>query len=317
MGEAISRLNPKIISSTQKTFLVDSVRFILSMVMLLPVKEHKKKGKKPYDYRIIFALCVIRILFRKTYSDYEIETRRDQRICSLFGMSILPGKSTIQSGMKMMTMTNLWKFNSIILAEFSKRKLNLLIDSSGIKILGRSIWFCIRIKEYISKRDCDKTHLAVCSDMLLIMNWRITRGKRNDCPFFAILLRPFKWIGIVIGDKGYSSRKNFQLAADKRGCAFIPFKSNATASPKSHPAWKAGFWIWSNLNSLYQSIYHQRSKIESVFHALKERYGDKLFCDGALMRRKEMALRFIAYKVRLIIFYRYAKENNFNLWVRA
>jgi hypothetical protein len=317
MGEAISRLNPKIISTTQKTFLVDSVQFILSAAMLLPLKEHKKKGKIPYDYRIIFALCLIRILFRKTYSDYEIEVRRDQRICSLFGMSILPGKSTIQIGMKMLTMTNLWKFNSIILSEWSKRKLNLLIDSSGIKILGRSVWFCIRIKEYITKRDCDKAHLAVCSDVLFIMNWRITKGKKNDCPFFAILLKPFKILGIVLGDKGYLSRNNFQLAVDKRGCAFIPFKSNATASPKSHPAWKAAFWIWGNLNSIYKEIYHQRSKIESVFHALKERYGDKLFCSGALMRRKEMALRFIAYNIRLVIFYKYSVENNINLWVRA
>ena len=317
MGKAISRFNPKIISRTQKSFLVDAVKFILSAVMFLPEKEHKKRGKKPYDYRIIFALCLIRVLFRKTYSDYEIETRRDPRICSLFKLDILPNKSTIQVHMNLISMKNLLKFNSIILTEWSKRKLNLLIDASGIRIIGRSIWFCIRIKEYISKRECDKVHLAVCSDMLFIMNWRITKGKRNDSPFFAVLIKPFKWLGIVLGDKGYSSRKNFQLAADKRGCAFIPFKKGATASPKSHPAWKAAFWIWNNLNSLYQNIYHQRSKIESVFHALKERYGDKLFAKGAYRRRKEMALRFIAYNVRLIIFYKYAQKNNLDLWVKA
>lgn len=317
MGEAISRINPKIISRTQKTFLIDAVQFILSMAMFLPEKEHNKKGKRPYDYRIIFALCIIRVLFRKTYSDYEIETRRDPRICFLFNMHILPGKSTLQSHMDLISMKSLLKFNSIILMEWSKRKLNLMIDSSGIRIIGRSIWFCIRIREYISKRECDKTHLAVCSDVLFIMNWRITNRKRNDCPFFTILLKPFKFLGIVLCDKGYSSRKNFQLAADRRGCAFIPFKKGATASPKSHPAWKAAFWIWSNLNTIYQSIYHQRSKIESVFHALKERYGDKLFAKGAYRRRKEMALRFIVYNVRLMIFYIYARKNNLNLWVKV
>ncbi|MEK6876736.1 MAG: transposase [Nanoarchaeota archaeon] len=317
MGKAISRINPKIISRTQRTFLVEAVQFILSMVMLLPERKHNKRGIKPYDYRIIFALCLIRVLFRKTYSDYEIETRKDPRICFLFGMKILPGKSTLQAHMNLISMTNLWRFNSIILAEWSKRKINLLIDSSGIRIIGRSIWFSIRVKRFISKKECDKTHLAVCTDVLFIMNWRITNRKRNDSPLFAVLLRQFKWLGIVIADKGYTSRKNFQLAADKRGCAFFPFKKGATASPKSHPAWKAAFWIWGNLNSLYQGIYHQRSKIESVFHALKERYGDKLFAKGAIRRRKEMALRFIAYNVRLIIFYRYAMENNLDLWVKA
>lgn len=97
MGEAISRINPKILSATQKTFLVDTIRFILAAVMLLPEKTHIKRGKRPYDYRIIFALCIIRVLFRKTYADYEIETRRDPRICVMFNMTLLPGKSTLQA----------------------------------------------------------------------------------------------------------------------------------------------------------------------------------------------------------------------------
>ncbi|MEK6896658.1 MAG: transposase, partial [Nanoarchaeota archaeon] len=212
-------------------------------------------------------------------------------------------------------------FNAMILIEWSKRKLNLMIDSSGIRIIGRSIWFCIRIKEYISKKECDKTHLAVCSDVFFIMNWRITNGKKNDCPYFRKLLKPFKLLGIILADKGYLSRANFQFAADRKGCAFIPFKKGkkkgSTNSPKSCPAWKFAFNLWKSLNGIYTSIYHQRSRIESIFHALKERYGDKLFCRGSSMRRKEMALRFIAYNIRLMIFYLYAKENNINLWVRA
>jgi len=86
------------------------------------------------------------------------------------------------------------------------------------------------------------------------MNWKISNRKRNDCPFFEKLLKPFKQLGIILGDKGYSSRENFQLAADKRGCAFLPFKKSATASPKSHPAWRAAFWIRSNLDSIYQHL---------------------------------------------------------------
>ena len=146
MGEAISRINPAIISSTQKTFLVDSIRFIIATVMLLPIKLHNKRGKQPYDYRIILALCVVRILFRKTYADYEIETRKDPRICALLKLDMLPSKSTLQAHMRLVSMQNLLKFNAMILIEWSKRKLNLMIDSSGIRIIGRSIWFCIRIK---------------------------------------------------------------------------------------------------------------------------------------------------------------------------
>ena len=65
------------------------------------------------------------------------------------------------------------------------------------------------------------------------------------------------------------------------------------------------------------SIYHQRSRIECVFSDLKRRYGDRLYCRSAIMRRKEMALRFIAYNLKLLICYQYAKKNNLSLWVRV
>ena len=284
--------------------------------MILQPKDYVR-GTKPYDYRVIIALCIIRILLRKTYAYYEIEMRTDPRICNLLGLPILPGKSTIQRGMKMLSMKLLCKINFLMLTQFINNKINLMIDASGISIIGRSIWYCIRIQKNIVKRDCDKTHIAVCSDILLIMNWRITAWRKNDCPFFKILLKPFKILGRVLADKGYLSRENFQLVADKDGELFIPFKKGITAKSKSNPAWKYAFHFWKALKGIYESIYHQRSRIESVFSALKRRYGDKLYCKKAGMRRKEMALRFIAYNLRLLICYNYAKENNLPLWVRV
>ena len=317
MGEPNYRLNPKIESSVQKILLTRAIQLLLSLVMLLPPIMDYKKGTKPYDYRVVIALCILRILLRKTYADYEIEMRSDLRICNLLGLQILPGKSTIQRGMKLLSMKLLYKINFLMLAEFIHNKINLIADASGISIIGRSIWCCIRIQKSIAKRDCDKTHIAVCSDILFIMNWRITAWRKHDCPFFKILIKPFRILGMVFADKGYLSRENFQLVADKGGEAFIPFKKGTTAKAKSSPAWKAAFYFWKTLKGIYMCFYHQRSRIESVFSALKRRYGDKLYCKKAGMRRKEMALRFIAYNLKLLICYKYAKENNLQLWVRV
>ncbi len=192
-----------------------------------------------------FSLCILRILLRKTYADYEIEMRTDPRICKAFGMKIFPGKSTIQRGMELLSIDLLRQLNFLLLKDIVKKKLNIIIDANGIRIFARSIWFCLRIKKTISKRECDKVHLAVCADLLLILNWRITNGKKHDCPFFVILLKPFKWLGNVMADKGYLSRKNFQFVYDRDGRAFIPFKKGkkkaSTSSPKSHPAWKFAY----------------------------------------------------------------------------
>lgn len=317
MGEPITRLNPLVESRVQKILLTEAIKLLLAIAMLFPKKEHMKKGQQPYDYRIVWVLCILRILFLKTYASYEIEMRTDLRIFSLLGLQILPGKSTIQRAMSSLKMKNILEINRILLVEFLQRKINLLIDASGIRIIGRSIWFSLRAKREISRRECDKIHLAVCSDVLFVMNWRISDGKKNDSPFFRLLIAPFKFLGLVLADKGYSSRKNYQLTFDKNGALFVPFKSNATGKSKGSPSWKITFLIWKKFRTFYDSIYHQRSKIEAVFSALKKRYGDELYCHGVGMRRKEMAMRFLAYNVRLFICWKYAAQNGLNLYMRT
>jgi len=317
MGEPKRRLNPKVESQVNRILM----NLLLSVVLLLPIKASNKRGFKAYDYRDILALCILRILLRKTYADYEIEMRTDPRICKAFSMKILPGKSTIQRGMELITIDLLGQINLLMLQDIMKKKIDILIDSSGIRIFARSVWFCLRIKREISKRDCDKVHLAVCADLLLVMNWRITNGRRHDCPFFRILIAPIRMLGYVIADKGYLARVNFQAVSDKGGQGIIPFKKGkkkqSRSSPLGYPAWKFAHDFWNVMNGIYMGIYHRRSRIEAVFSALKKRYGDKLNCSSASMRRKEMSLRLIAYNIRILLCARYAKRNNLPLYIRV
>ena len=192
MGEPITRLNPKIESRVNRDFIALSISLLLSIAMLLNPVEHKKRGKKPYDYRILLVLCILRIMLRLSYEDYERIMRTDKRICNPLGFAILPSKSTIQRAMKFLKFSLIMQFNKELIYCIIKRRLNIIIDSTGIRCIGRSVWYCIRINKEIEKRDCDKIHLAVDSDLLLILNFRITDWKRNDCPFFKILLKPFR-----------------------------------------------------------------------------------------------------------------------------
>jgi hypothetical protein len=321
MGEPHKRLNPKVESRVKLTLLIEAVNLLLYVVLLLPVKITNKRGTKAYDYREILALCILRILLGNTYEDYEIKMRTDPRICKAFGMRILPGKSTIQRGMELFNFNLLQQINFFLLKDIVNKKLNIIVDATGIRIFARSIWFCLRIKKKITKRECDKVQLAVCADLLVILNWRITNGKNHDCPYFTILLEPFRLLGNVMADKGYLSRKNFQFVFDRLGNLFIPFKKGkkkgSTGKAKGYPAWKLAFSFWKKMNGIYMFIYHQRSRIESVNSALKKRYGDKLNCRSARMRRREMSIRIIAYNIRILIYNQYAKKNNLPLYIRV
>lgn len=289
---------------------------LLSIALLLPTpKERKGRGRRPYDYRVVLVLCLLRILLRKRYADYESEMRSDKRLMDMLKLSKLPCKSTVHNYSFTFSLSFLAAFNRRLVDAWVKKPIDVLLDASGIRLVGRSIWFCIKTKTRIRKKDCDKIHVAVSLCSLLITEFRITNARRNDSPFLRKLLERFKQLGLVIVDKGYSGKRNAGFVAARGGAFFCPFKKNA--NPTGLNVWAYLYNLWHIFPNLCENIYHQRSKVEAVFSALKNRYGDQLYCTKWYMRRREMAMRFIAYNVRIIVGIQISRERNIPLWVRA
>src|SRR3989338_901939 len=189
MGKPNIRLNPQIDSIRNRVLLKRGMEILLSIAMLLPAPEIRKgRGRRPYDYRQVLVLCLLRILLRKRYADYESEMRSDKRLMDALKLEKLPCKSTVCNYNELWTMSFLAAFNRRLIDAWVKKPIDLLIDASGIRLVGRSIWFCIRTKAKIRKKDCDKIHIAVSLCSLLITEFRITNAKRNDSPFLRKLL---------------------------------------------------------------------------------------------------------------------------------
>ena len=317
MGKPNIRLNPQVESARSRVLLQRASEVLLSCALLLPSPAKKAgKGRRPYDYRIVLVLSLLRIVLRKRYADYETEMRTDKRLLEMLGIKQLPCKSTIHNYTKQyFTLSLLYRFNKQLIDAWIKKPFDLLLDASGIRLVGRSVWFSIRTKKKIRKKDCDKIHIAVCLQTLLIANFRISNSRRNDSPFLRKLLEPFKLLGLIIVDKGYSSKINAKYVAKKQGAFFAPFKKNA--NPKGFDIWANLQKAWKAFPTIFKAIYNHRDKVEAVFSALKRRYGDQLYGKSWYMRRREMAIRFIAYNVRIIVGIQIAREKNIPLWVRA
>lgn len=315
MGKPRIRLNPQIDSIRNRVLLKKGTEILVSIALILPAPKYCGRGRKPYDHRLVLVLCLLRILLRKRYSDYESEMRFDKRLCDMLKLSNLPCKSTVNNYSMQFKLGFLSNFNRKLIASWIKKPVDLLLDASGIRLVGRSIWFCIRTKKKILKKDCDKIHIAVSLRCLLIANFRISNFKRNDSPFLRKLLKPFAKLGLVIVDKGYSNKTNAEYVAKKEGAFFSPFKKNA--QPTGLNIWAYLCKLWRVFPTLCKAIYNHRSKVEAVFSALKNRYGDQLFSKKWYMRRREMAMRFIAYNVRIIVGIQIAREKGIPLWVRA
>lgn len=316
MGKPNIRLNPQVDSVRNRVLLVKAIEILLSCALKLPDPPRREgRGRRPYDYRIVLVICILRVLLGKTYAMYETEMRTDKRLIDMLCIDRLPCKSTVNNYAFFFTLSLLSSFNRDLVEGWIKKPVDLLLDASGIRLVGRSIWFCIRTKQKILKKDCDKIHIAVSLCSLLIADFRITNSKRNDSPFLRKLLKPFRVLGLVIVDKGYSNKTNAHFVLGKKGSFFCPFKSNA--NPDLFSGWHKLYRLWQKFPSLCEGIYNQRSKVEAVFSALKRKYGDQLHSHYWYTRRREMAMRFIAYNVRIIVGIQIAREKNIQLWVRA
>ena len=315
MGKPRIRPNPQIDSIRNRVLLEKSTKVLLSVALLLPKSAYKGRGRKPFDYRLMLVLCILRILLRKKYADYETEMRFDMRLCEMLKLDKLPCKSSLNNYAFQFKLGFLSNFNKELIDGWIKKPVDLLLDASGIRLVGRSIWFCIRTKKRIRRKDCDKIHIAIDLHSLLIANFRISNSKRNDSPFLRKLLKPFSVLSLVIVDKGYSNKTNAKYAANKEGAFFSPFKKNA--EPSGLNIWAYLYKLWKVFPTLCKAIYNHRNKVEAVFSALKKRYGDQLYSMKWYTRRREMAMRFIAYNVRIIVGIQIAREKGIPLWVRA
>jgi hypothetical protein len=299
MGKANMRLNPKVRKQVNKQLLGLALTLLwkLACVLRPPKEYYKKRGRKPVDWRVPFCLNLLRVVLVRNFDQYESEMEGDPRLLLFFnevtGIHKLPSRSGIHRFSQLMGAAYLRGIMAVLVKPYAKGRVDLLLDATGISLMSKSVWYCIRLGKKIEKRDCYKLHAAISLHWGLILNWRITRGNRHESPFLNCLVRPFRVLGLVIADKGYSSRANLQLVVDQGGSPFIKFKKNTTAQSKNHPAWKVQHYFYTSMRYVWNQIYTRRNRIENVFSVLKGVWGDRLSSTNKKRRMRELMLRFI------------------------
>ena len=84
----------------------------------------------------------------------------------------------------------------------------------------------------------------------------------------------------VSADKAYSARSNLRAIVDAGGTPYIPFKTNLKARERSDPkydeVWERMYHIFAMNQAEFNLHYHKRSNIETAFHMIKAKFGDKV-----------------------------------------
>ena len=206
------------------------------------------------------------------------------------------------------------KVSKYITLHLRRRGIDVAVDSTGFSVKSSSKWFDIRIRRVSDKRDYIKLHIIIDIDSLAILFFTITDWRIHDSKEFHRLIKYLPRLGKVVGDNGYSSRKNCQLIVDKKGTPYLAFRANITGICRGTPAWHISIRAFKDNPEEWMEEYHMRSVIESVFASIKRCWGSEIMSKKSWLRRKELAIKVVAYNVKRVLLIKRAEELGTNLW---
>jgi len=220
------------------------------------------------------------------YSDAAIQACLTLKV--LFGMPLRQATGFVESLLKLIdldwevpdfsTLCRRQKRLSVTIPyQGSKGPLNLLIDSTGIKVEGEGEWNA-RKHGGPKRRVWRKIHIGIDEETLEIRAVEVTSSSIGDPPMLPNLLgqiTPDQKIGSVTADGAYDTRKCHDAIAARNARAVIPPRKNAKL-------WKPDTLGARARNEAVQSSkdlgraqwrrlsgYHRRSRVETKMHCLK------------------------------------------------
>lgn len=265
---------------TQKNYL----RFIdeaLELTKAIP-KYFSKFSNKIYCNHQKLTLLVLRQKLKLTYRGLIEWLEVTEEVCLLLGLTKLPDHSTLVKFDKRISASLL---NGLI---NMKEAITVAVDSSGFETESKSYHYrnVYNMKEKQRARRYLKVSLAVDSDKQFVLSNKIRMGPRNDNIDFKPLLRNLS-AKFVVADKGYDSKANNQFVLRMRSYPIIARKKNTRAYYE-----KLGRKL-----KFDEKIYHQRSKVETVFSVIKRKYGSIVRAKRFESQKKEVICRLIAYNL--------------------
>ncbi len=265
--------------SELKTFLVSAKKLINK----LP-KFNSKFSNKIYDNHQKRIILIFRQKMRMTYRGIVKFLRFSGLARALLNLKSVPDHSTLV------------KFHKRIKAKvldslLCKKQVKIsAIDGSGFETSYMSyhyanVWNRQDKRKY---RRYLKISIAICTDSQYVLSQKIRLGPRNDHIDFESVMKKVK-CKFVVADKGYDSKKNrYFVLRNMKAYPHIPYRKNSGVLKL-----RGG----NQLLKFDKKIYHQRSKVETVFSVIKRKYGNFVLSKSFETQKKELLLRLVAYNI--------------------
>ena len=270
--------------STLKNFLVSARKLITK----LP-RYNSKFSNKIYDNHQKMIILVFRQKMRMTYRAIIKFLKFSDVARAMLNLKRVPTHSTLVKFHKRLKSTDL---DSLLCR---KQVTTSAIDGSGFETSHMSyhyanVWNRQDKRKY---RRYLKISIAIDTDSQYIMAQKIRLGPRNDHIDFERVMKDVK-CKFVVADRGYDSKKNrYFVLRNMKAYPHIPYRKMSGRTYE-----RAGVPL-----KFDKKIYHQRSKVETVFSVIKRKYGSFVLSKSFETQKKELLIRLVAYNVdrKLII----------------
>jgi len=240
--------------SELKMFLVSARKLINTIP-----KFNSKFSNKIYDNHQKMIILVFRQKMRMTYRGIIKFFQFSVVARAMLNLKSIPDHSTLVKFHK--------RINANILDDLlcKKEVITSAIDSSGFETTHMSYHYANvwnrqdkrRYRRYL------KVSIAIDTDSQYILSQKIRLGPRNDHIDFESVMEGVN-CKFVVADKGYDSKSNRYFVLRKmKAYPHIPYRKMSGRNYE-----RAGVPLIFN-----EKIYHQRSKVETVFSVIKRKYG--------------------------------------------
>ncbi|MQR01261.1 IS5 family transposase [Glaciimonas soli] len=239
-------------------------------------------------------------------------------IKGLFGLALRQAIGFIQSLLQLAkldwevpdysTVCRRQKHLTVIIPRHSSRNgLHLLVDNTGIKMLGEGEW---KTKKHGAdyRRQWRKVHLGIDAETMAIRAIEITDNSVGDAPMLPELLKQIpvsETIWAVSGDGAYDTKGCHTAIAARGAAAVIPtrknaqyWKENMTGAKARNETLRATRYLGRTLWKKW-SGYHLRSLVETKIRCFK--------LLGELVMAREFDRQVAELKVRVAILNRFTR----------
>lgn len=281
------------------------MRFLKLLFALLDLVGFPKYfscfSRKDFDNWQLFALLVLWQKSKKSYDEFCLEWLPALTpVLKYLRLKKVPDPSTIRKFGKRL------KAKWAHLALSNCIKLTFVddaiagIDGTGMSTRRGCQHYYKRIGQKIKKKDFLKIVGVADMTTQLVTAIKIRKKGRHDNVDFASQMRKTKRVVRIkrgLGDRGFDAEKN-HVVMEELGAEFIaPLKN------KDVPVHRTKGVHRKKLKRYFpKKKYHQRSKKETIWFVVKDKYGKIVKSVVFHMQKIEIMMRFIAYNLdRLII----------------